>query len=925
MTPDRRSWTARLSRAVAAPICTLALLMALPAAPAAAQLSNLDKGMLVDGLANEGMSELLLHLVETEPSDDPVLDRLIEIAQYRIQYGDPGLDREEQLIAFDNALEGLRSLIKDYYDHEQRPIWQTDLAELLLIEYLQVIRQNAAEFYAFGVPTADQEQAYRAVVAEAFEAVSDADLRFFQLQGLLPRDADHTAKRVNTGLWTRMIDEYWKKRTQYYLGMSALFTSLLPDDAPYFANLGRNEKVRSQAATPDEERRRLAGLTIEKLKPFVDDASDLAGIRDPSMVLTGRAHNRLGQPDQALPLLDPVIASRQRDLADLTANLARADALNRQKQTSAAVDSLIALENHPVVKSNLLYRLLVTDEAFRFLLQQAASPAEVADAYEIYLDLLNAPELGEQADPLKNYIYTRWEQQLSPDADLSGLPPIVRMAIGEVARIEGQNLAVQAQQNGDADLEVQAQDKLQRAIVVNESLVGAGTPSAVLANARFNLALALYWSDPDSLDNLARVADLLVTAADESPDQPVADDAIAIGVDLLRSMHQATPRPAGIDEAYRRAARVLFEKYSVSPAADNERLYYGYAIEQLAGNYEAAIAQYERVPFDHPAYFDAQRERLFSMAELSKAGLKPWEQTAEEADRVLNAAQPAMNDADPERADAAMRALAGATLVLADADAAGGDADAAVQRLANFENRFAAAPDLVRLGYEKRIVTLVNGGRHDDAAREARAMMAAFPDDAAAVIDQVLTDLDTEIARLRLAETQTLVAAEKQRLENQAQSLAATAARLANVLAEWAAGQGFSEEEMLAFRLIQSKSLRLAGETDQALEVLRPLIAAFPDDAAVMSEYADTLFDVGDEASLINAAGYYDRLINGLGQPYPPEWWNAWLKRLTINDRLGENTEDIPLRVRQLQLTDPNLGGPAFKRGFDALEAKHSR
>ena len=133
----------------------------------------------------------------------------------------------QRLESFDRTLAGLRELIKQYPDHEQRPMWQADLSELLLFDYLQALKQNAAEFVEFGVPTENQVSAFENAVVEAYEQLADADYRFSQLQTQLPRQADHIAKRINTGLWNRMINQYYAVRTQFFLAHAAHYVALL--------------------------------------------------------------------------------------------------------------------------------------------------------------------------------------------------------------------------------------------------------------------------------------------------------------------------------------------------------------------------------------------------------------------------------------------------------------------------------------------------------------------------------------------------------------------------------------------------------------------------------------------------------------------------------------------------------------------------
>ena len=81
------------------------------APPTSAQLSNLDPAVLIDGLARQGMSELLMHLAESESFDDPLVASHIKIAQQRVQYGETRRPVQERVGALDRAIEGLRQLI----------------------------------------------------------------------------------------------------------------------------------------------------------------------------------------------------------------------------------------------------------------------------------------------------------------------------------------------------------------------------------------------------------------------------------------------------------------------------------------------------------------------------------------------------------------------------------------------------------------------------------------------------------------------------------------------------------------------------------------------------------------------------------------------------------------------------------------------
>ena len=171
---------------------------------------ELDEATLIEGLAKHGMIDLLDRFAAKHSGADPVIDQLIKIGRYRIAMNYGTQTRDQKIEAFDQMARAMRDLIDRHYDHEQRPLWQTDLAEQLLLDYLPRFQLYALEFCEFGVPTQEQRQARDQAVPEALELLSDADLRFFQLQADLPREPDHFEKRVATGLWDRMMKDYYK-------------------------------------------------------------------------------------------------------------------------------------------------------------------------------------------------------------------------------------------------------------------------------------------------------------------------------------------------------------------------------------------------------------------------------------------------------------------------------------------------------------------------------------------------------------------------------------------------------------------------------------------------------------------------------------------------------------------------------------------
>lgn len=944
-------------------------------APARAQLSNLDVTTLIDELGREEMRDLLIHLSETEKFADPVVPIQLRVAQNRIRFLDTSLPMEERKEAIDNALAAMRECINSFPNHPLRPIWQTDLAEMILTEYLQVVHNSAQIFYEFGVCTTEQKDAFEAAVVEALENLSEADRAFFRLQGELPKQADFVDKYENTGVFDRLMNKYWKLRTQYYLGFSAYYVTLLPNTQPYFTS-SANPRVPEKAGDAAGEKRRLLSRIIEndQLQQYANDAADTAGVRAPVQGLLARAVMRRGDYQQALDQLDAVINGGIADLHHFTASLARAWTLERMKRGDQAFEAIDALRVHPLVQSNLLYRMVLVDLKHRLLLARAeAAPAErkaelVNAAYDPYLEALSDPELGPAVDDLKIFVFKRWTQTIGENQDLSQLPAVVPMAIGEMARMEGQNLMVtgviQPLQQGASDDDVAdaraaALSLLNRSINTNKKLLErTDLAPQIRANAMFNLGLATFFTDVNSSDVNVAAAKVFTELADQLTDQPQAVQAIEFAESMLRPLHMMTPKPLGVAEQYEATTNVLFGKFGETTAGDNARLYYAFNVLRPQGRFAEAYTILKRVPFNHPTYWEARREAAYCLFEVYH---KSDPATAEEARKAARAeAEQLVGDAAANAGDADQRNLAldawgNARLILADLALDEGNADEALNHLNNFEQDLAGFENLVRLALAKRIGALVAANRMEDMVRNATDMMNLFPDDAAAVIDQTLNRFEAQIDELNRKAAVELVERTKQQMQERAKFLANAAVRLAQLLRNWAQGQNFmpNEQELAEFRelaglgddvpdgeaakmfvreallpyeMMYARALRLAGQVQEALQILEPLLAVHPDNSAVIHNAAEAYFATNDRTVLMTkAAPQYDKLIGGLPPPYPPEYWNAWMRRLQINDILNQGVAEIPLRVQQLQMIDPGLGGEPYKTELETLRNKHAR
>lgn len=927
---------ASLLSALAIVVCSLA------PHRANAQVSHLDKAMLIERLAKEGMTELLLRLVETEPSDDPVIDELIRIAQLRIRYDNTSRDDYLAMLAAYNQLTGaMRALIQRFPDHEQRPLWQTDLAELQLLHYLGGLTRHAAEFYEFGVPSRDQRQAFEETVPRAFADLVDAELRFFQLQTELPRQPDHVARRVNTALWDRMINEYFRGKTPFLLAHAAYYTSLLPDTNPYYTHLP-DPRIPRQKTDPRSERLRLLDLALQKLRPLASDVSDPLGVRIYSRGLIGRV--MLHQPSQAtlaIEEFDAAANASRGDVNDLLCQLGKAMALNLTGQSDRAMGLLEQLRSHPVVSEDLLRRLLVVDRMHLQMLAVSPSsrPEAVAESYKPYERLLEDATLGDTAEGLRNYIFARWESTLDDQTDPADLPTTVLEGVAEISRMEGQNLAVEAERLASEDQPqaadskyAQSQPKLERTVRICTELLSRGNLTASQrARAMFNQATAVFFLARGDFSGQINAAKTWTDLADQLPDQPAAEQAIGYAVGVLRQLQQLTPRPEGVTEAYARTVAVLFEKYPTSKTADNERLYYAASVLIPRGAFSEAAEVLSKIPAGHPDYFAAQRERLLATKEQWAHTTDPAEKDAllrqltRAVKMVLDTTASPPAGTPDEQLQVVHNTRGWAKLVEADIALAQDHAADAAQALEGFEDRFQDDPDLIREALARRVLAQAHSGQFGRAVDEAKTMMLRFSDEAAPVIDEVLTDLDQRIDALRKRAADTLISHEKAALEKKSQDLASAAEMLAQLLLDWATAQQYTEDELVPFHLILIKAMRLAGKPDGAVQRLRPLLEDYPDDSELIHHMGESLFAIGSEPALLEAAGYYDRLINGMAPPYPSIWWNAWLRRLQIMAKLNQSIEDIPLCIRSLKLTDPNLGGEPYLSEFNRLAVRYGQ
>ncbi len=1030
------------------------LLAGAMASPAMAQADKLDKIRFIEGLRKEGLGDLLKRYTQTEPSKDPVLLKQVMVNQLLLDYQDRMDDsfkardsgnlaeaekiRVEAVAFFNKAIDARRAMIKEFYDHEERPLWQTDLVEMLLTEFLRAINNNAGEFYEFGVPSKEQKEIFEKYIPEAIEQISDADDRLFNLQGTLPRESDHVAKRVNTLVWQRMMEQYFKTRTPYFAALAAYYAALLPESDPFWKNVGKNPLIRKQKNNVKDERDRLLREeTIERLEKFFsnkdDDYAELRRVANclmgRAMIVRGNAKEGLVRIEQAMPSDIPGQTPLPKGLNNLTAQLGKVKGLAADpKTTQQALNltkELLGDTPHPLVASNLSMRVLVTDAMHNLLLQQAnalsgdAKIKALDDAYKPYIEIIGRQDLDDaKRDMLRMFIYGRWESSIPENADLNTLPPIVVAAIGDMALLNGQRLDREAialratDPKGAEALRAQATVKFKRCIEVSAKLVDRKDLGAMAAGtAIYDAAVSFFLLNQSDPNNQLVAANLLLKMAQQYPEHPRAVDAMTYSISFLQELYRKPNHPPATDYLYHQAFKTqISDRYKAIPNNDFHRLAYVELV--LSGGPSrgdgalghrplAASLVLQGVTADSPLYAATQLELVIMLqsayhraiekkpeagspdvspvsiqldkkytayftdppAPIKESVFDPLPvRTADElakeviatADNIITNADAWSANAKPEQKQAAVDAGAWARLVRADmAIEHENQFDKALEILADFEQRYQGNNLLIKNMLAKRIVSYFKAAKVEEAVNVSRNMMRDYPDEATSVVEQVLTDLNSQVQSIRNQAESTESGIKRDDLLKSAIKLQVAAKDLAQMLLDRALDpkRNLTPLQQLAPRLVYAKALYNNNEIEKAESIVKPMLDIKENERQGQLQYTGALIyyrlatdsvkaDKSDKAKQAALAMLdkevfkrLSKLIGSITQnPKPDLFWQAWLLTLQTagtmydmdNVKYAEYKKLIPQKVKQLQGADPNLGGPRFKEEFMRLSSKYS-
>ncbi|MEM9346091.1 MAG: hypothetical protein AAGB26_05695 [Planctomycetota bacterium] len=630
------------------------------AMPAAAQIEALRNGddQYIQGLREQGMSDLLLRFSEVDPPEDPIARLALDVSLKEFIASDllaratqasqtQDFAQANQLFlesreTFEGLLAAQRQLIADNQDDERLPIWQTDFAEMLIDRYLPRYFQNVQWHYEFGHASAEQKQAFEDAMVEALQVTMEASNRLSVLPNRRGNEEGLTSKLEEMQILYK-LEDYTSINNPYWLAHAAHGVSLLPDDHAYFA---AGDRVRGQLPTAKQEKSRLRNRVVDECSAALaqDERTMLT-----AKLLSGKTLVRsddIDDIDDGVEIyLEPVIAESPGTHHGYLATLGKAFGRYNGGEQDIAETILNGMGNHQYVQADatVVSRLLAADMLFRILMIEAEdNSAKVAEAYEkAYIPLIDNDD-----DPrFKQVLFTRWADEVGDDQDPAALPATVRMGIGEQLTSQGggqAQMAVQAAMQAPPAIPAEAErwraqiaqqladaeEILDRAVVFNTTLTGDEIEAGpVLARGLFNLGTNQYW-----LAELAKmqkedrnigwqpyfeVCKTWLSVAVRVPEADKAEEAITFTIGLLLPMDLAlnkdSIREPEVRAVYKEAFELINERWPQAEAAHNNRLYAGFHLFEKNGGLEEAAEVYGALPSTHRDYFQAKRQMVYAL------------------------------------------------------------------------------------------------------------------------------------------------------------------------------------------------------------------------------------------------------------------------------------------------------------------------
>lgn len=905
---------------------------------ASAQASNLDDQRFIKGLRERGMKDLIVHFLDQNPIDDPLISLEIQIEMAKLTAEDEKLPAEDRATAFDRVRPLYVDLLKKApFTHWKRPIWATDMVQWDYESLLRARHVNTADFIEFGGASGSnqkQKNLFNEIAPDDATYMDEASLDMFTSQGELPKRKKFQQEFVNNGKWDE-LGTYADLNLPFYKAMALRYAALLD-------------------AKQKKEIAQVAGKTFDQLLGDADADLKRLGDKDdlpPGTLakiygLHGRIKIARKQADAAIKLLDKAMAIKEiAPFEKLIGLLAKSQALELKKDKSGALkvieDAKKLVKDEKNGIKNPINLILV-------YARQRAVTGEDAVWGELLNDDMIAGDAGLRA-AVQTYVNGLL---IDPDADPAELgddatPEKILAAADAALQKATPHLQQAKQAKAQKNTQEEAAHMKDAAAILKPAAAMLLRLSEREKIAPAQRAKALFKLGVIDFQRGQRVeaAQSWVTVAADHSDQPEAETAIQYGVTAsLEVYNQIDKTNPTFIKLVDDALTTLMAKYPHLPAAKQHTYTLG-AFYLENDRFEDAAAAYKTVSKDHPFFADAKYELGAALSKQMEVTTVPADRLARaneaklalaEAQRTLKAAQSAAQGA---RAKSLKVKMADATLRSAEAMIELDQNGEASALLREYDKQFADLPEMVKEARKANIKVLVNLNSIDQAVAQVKKLVQQFPNEGGPLINEVLSLLNKRREQLVMLNKET-----------EAQKVADDAVDLAGSLLEWAKTQADLKGNLQPFQLILARQLVIAGKGPEALALFDKLQSApgAEKDAAIIFGRAEAAFMVAatesDEAkrtALETAANKGASKIINLVEDgaEKPTWWRAWVIVISLQDRkferakaaedkdaMEEYRSTIYSRTMILRNMDKNLGAkfdPDIKATLQRLLNKH--
>jgi hypothetical protein len=557
----------------------------------------------------------------------------------------------------------------------------------------------------------------------------------------------------------------------------------------------------------------------------------------------------------------------------------------------------------------LKYRVLVAQGEYEatVLKDSAVSAKTKQEATALLMDLL-------QREPrFQDLIYDQLAAGIPDNADLSKYPPMQKLALAWV-----KSTTAQDDEPGRKQLEV--------AITAAEAV--ATDTTATATEKQESLLIAALATN--RLGRMIESVQYNIRFAEINPKDKRSKDSLEMAlaqIGQIRKANQGKPVSEEVQNLTRKALALM-----TGDQGDPRWMFAQGAVLEDAGKLDEAAKAFAKVPATEATYSDAQYRLLritqTQLLKLTSGENKPDEAKIKEAAKALMAAadkflSPPKN-ASPEthkkvedykrdvwiiQAITAVKHLKDGATALKALDQVEGTANAAkpiptaMQGLVlryrilalNMVNKTKEANELVKIYYEK------------------------YPQQAPEIIRGMVYEAIKDIDVYEKTEPE------------RAKQTAKEAADLVLMLAELSKADKSKSEadrakDEYAYRQYYGDMLIRGGRADEAYKLFTDMDNAFKaknpgrDDIFNKMGQARALFYMGHH---LDAHEAFVRLIPRLEQA-SESWWEAYLRVLQCNEKLGKDTEDTKKTLKNLKGSFPQTIGGPYKDDFMLLLTKYS-